>query len=69
MMPMKLIRCCKDCTRRHPACHDTCERYRAEREEYLKEKEVRYRESHKNDQCDDFRAEQIRKAQKHRRKK
>lgn len=26
------ITCCKDCTERFPACHDTCERYQAEKE-------------------------------------
>lgn len=27
---MKYIKCCKDCTRRYAACHDTCERYKQE---------------------------------------
>lgn len=66
---MKYIKCCKDCTRRYAACHDTCERYRQEQREYQEEKEALYKEAHKGDQYDEFRAEQMRKAYKHRRKK
>ena len=28
-----MIKVCKDCKERHEACHDTCEKYKAEREE------------------------------------
>lgn len=66
---MKLIRCCKDCPDRHLACHDTCERYKQEHREYQAEKEVYCKDRNKGYEYDDFRAEQIRKAQKHRRKK
>lgn len=69
MMPMKLIRCCKDCPDRHLACHDTCERYRQEHREYQAEKEAYCKGKNMGYEYDDFRAEQIRKAQKHRRKK
>lgn len=69
MMPMKLIRCCKDCPERHLACHDTCERYKQEHREYQTEKEALYKEAHKGDQYDEFRVEQMRKAYKRRRKK
>lgn len=66
---MKCIRCCKDCSSRYSACHDTCERYKKEKEEYQEDKEMRYKEAHKREQYDEFRAEQVRKAYKHRRKK
>ena len=26
-----IIKCCKDCTERYPACHDHCQQYRAEK--------------------------------------
>lgn len=29
-----MIRCCKDCKERHPACWDSCEKYKAEKAEY-----------------------------------
>ena len=28
---MAFITCCKDCKDRHPACHDSCERYKNEK--------------------------------------
>ena len=30
--------CCKDCPDRHLACHDSCERFRAWREEHVAER-------------------------------
>ena len=35
------IKCCKNCVppKRHLACHDTCEEYRAEKEEERKKRE------------------------------
>lgn len=32
---MALIKCCKGCEDRRPACHDTCERYIKEKTESL----------------------------------
>lgn len=32
---MALIKCCKNCAKRYPACHDFCERYIAEKSESL----------------------------------
>ena len=29
-----MITCCHDCTRRHLACHDTCEAYKAEKTDF-----------------------------------
>lgn len=66
---MKYIKCCKDCIRRYAACHDTCERYRQEHREYQAEKEAYCKGKNMGYEYDDFRAEQIRKARKHRRKK
>lgn len=28
------ITCCKDCPDRHPGCHGSCEKYKAQRAEY-----------------------------------
>lgn len=35
---------CKDCTERHPGCHDNCGRYIAAKEEYHAQKNAIYRE-------------------------
>lgn len=37
---MSTITVCKDCTDRHPACHDSCERYLAEKKEAEKKKTI-----------------------------
>ena len=34
-----MVRCCRECTERHTACHDACERYLKEKAEAKKEKE------------------------------
>lgn len=31
---MNYIRCCKDCKDRHLACHDKCEKYIKEKQDY-----------------------------------
>lgn len=33
-----IYKACKDCQDRHPACHDKCERYQAEKAAGLEEK-------------------------------
>lgn len=38
---MSLIKCCKDCTERYHACHDTCPRYMAEKTESNKARDKR----------------------------
>lgn len=35
---MSLIKCCKDCSERYPACHDSCKRYIKEKTEALEAK-------------------------------
>ena len=37
---MSTIKCCKDCVppERHPCCHDVCERYLKEKEEWEERK-------------------------------
>jgi len=40
---MSLIKCCKDCKDRHPACHDFCERYRKEKAESQDARDKRLR--------------------------
>lgn len=32
---------CKDCNKRHPGCHSTCEDYKNYRKEHEREKEIR----------------------------
>lgn len=34
-----MITCCHNCTSRKPACHDTCEQYKAEKEDLENRKE------------------------------
>ena len=36
---MPKITTCKDCEERHPACHDTCEKYREQKQKFQQEKE------------------------------
>lgn len=51
---MKYIKCCKDCTRRYAACHDTCERYKQEHREYQTEKEAYCKGKNMGYEYDDF---------------
>lgn len=38
------IKCCKDCTKRHPRCHDACNQYQTEKAKYNEEQaEIRRR--------------------------
>lgn len=30
----RMITCCKDCTSRYQACHDTCKKYKAEKKDF-----------------------------------
>ena len=55
---------CKDCTERYPGCHDYCERYLSEKEEWNKKKALRK----KADEFYTYKIEQIRKDEKRRRK-
>ena len=32
------IGCCFECPERHPACHDTCEKYKEARQRWLEER-------------------------------
>lgn len=38
---MALIKCCKDCKDRHPACHDSCYKYQREKTESNKARDKR----------------------------
>lgn len=38
---MSLIKCCKDCKDRHPACHDSCDKYQKEKTESNKARDKR----------------------------
>lgn len=38
---MSVIKCCLGCEERRPACHDTCQKYNAEKTESLKAREKR----------------------------
>lgn len=37
-MAIKNITCCKNCTKRHPCCHDTCEEYQKQKTELAESK-------------------------------
>lgn len=37
---MGKVTCCRDCTERHPACHDTCERYAEQKRQAEETKKV-----------------------------
>lgn len=41
-----MITCCKDCTSRHQACHDTCEKYKAEKKDFEERKAFVYELNH-----------------------
>jgi hypothetical protein len=44
-----MITCCLNCTSRHQACHDTCEKYKAEKKDFEERKafvhELNHRQS------------------------
>ena len=42
----RMITCCKDCTSRHQACHDTCEKYKAEKKDFEERKAFVYELNH-----------------------
>lgn len=41
-----MITCCLNCTSRHKACHDTCEKYKAEKKDFEKRKAFVYELNH-----------------------
>jgi UDP-N-acetylmuramoylalanine-D-glutamate ligase len=41
-----MITCCLNCTSRHQACHDTCEKYKAEKKDFEKRKAFVYELNH-----------------------
>ena len=45
---MALIKCCKGCVERHPACHDTCEKYLSQKNADLEARQ-RYKKEHHGD--------------------
>lgn len=49
-----MIKCCKDCKERRPACHDTCPSYKAEKAEIEREKEAERREKAVDDEYREF---------------
>ena len=42
----RMITCCKDCTSRHQDCHDTCEKYKAEKKDFEEQKAFVYELNH-----------------------
>lgn len=58
--------CCKDCSERHEACHDTCEKYLKASEEWQEHKRM-VREALKPSEYDEHKFNSI-KAMKRRRK-
>mgnify|MGYP006898258472 FL=1 len=41
-----MITCCHNCTSRHTACHDTCEKYKAEKKDFEERKAFVYELNH-----------------------
>ena len=41
-----MITCCHNCTSRHTACHDTCEKYKAEKKDFEERKAFVYDLNH-----------------------
>lgn len=41
-----MITCCLNCTSRHKACHDTCEKYKAEKKDFEERKAFVYELNH-----------------------
>ena len=41
-----MITCCHNCTSRHTACHDTCEKYKAEKKDFDERKAFVYELNH-----------------------
>ena len=41
-----MITCCLNCTSRHQACHDTCEKYKAEKKDFEERKAFVYELNH-----------------------
>lgn len=46
-----MITVCKDCPKRHPECHSSCEWYKAERRALDEENRVRRAENNKGIYC------------------
>ena len=42
----RMITCCLNCTSRHKACHDTCEKYKAEKKDFEERKDFVYELNH-----------------------
>ena len=42
----RMITCCHNCTSRHTACHDTCEKYKAEKQDFGERKAFVYELNH-----------------------
>lgn len=42
----RMITCCLNCTSRHQACHDTCEKYKAEKKDFKERKAFVYELNH-----------------------
>ena len=42
----RMITCCHNCTSRHTACHDTCEKYKAEKKDFEERKAFVYELNH-----------------------
>ena len=59
------ITTCKDCTERHPACHDTCPKYLAATLEIESQRDAIRREKHK---FTDLNSHEIESKQKYKRK-
>lgn len=63
-----MILCCKDCQKRHPACHGSCPEYLKEKAEHEAEREQRNREIYIQNQLYQQIETGVRKKQRHNRR-
>ena len=66
---MKNITVCQDCKDRHPVCHDSCERYRQQKEEREAELETVFKNSRNDGIMDSYKHAVMRKERKRMRAK
>lgn len=57
----RAITCCKDCTERHEACHDHCEKYQADLADWLEKKKFVKHAKRLHREYDDFKINAVSK--------
>ena len=57
--------CCLDCPERHPACHDTCEKYKAAKQVWEAKKQSIKKTRDKYIEYDVFKITNVQRTKKH----